>query len=282
MVASNIAADSTPKLKPRPYRSLFDCSATLQKLFDEDPYPNRAGKRDGTDDAPRDPLSQLLKPPHKQQLKRQDSWSKGTDSVQQMRRQCKHLYFPTFDPIEDDFQLNEPTCFFVVNEYLWTKYRPESLHSQTLCYSIRSEQAKSSSKDFHLMLDVNRCFFLTSAKHCSKLQQDGPFQRSLIDMCKIQPENLLSEQEKDCRKRAQDAFEENIKHNRLYDSGLSQMQERHALVFGLLFHIHQLRGLLYYRLLKVMVIVGHNDIECCYLMPHKPEEQRGVLADEYY
>ena len=189
---------------------------------------------------------------------------------------------PTFEPIEDDFQLSEPTCFFIVNEYLWTKYRPEALHSQNLCYFIGSEYKKSNQSEFYLMLDINRCFFLTSTKHCSKLQQDGTFQRNLIDMCKIQPENLLNEHQKEAHKREMDNFEENIKHNKLFDSGLSQMQERHALVFSLLYHIHQLRGLLYYRLLKVMVIVGHNDIECCYLMPNKPEEQRGVLADDYY
>jgi len=31
-----------------------------------------------------------------------------------------------------------------------------------------------------------------------------------------------------------------------------------------------------------MVIVGHNDVECCYLMPSMPEESTGVLSDEYY
>lgn len=31
-----------------------------------------------------------------------------------------------------------------------------------------------------------------------------------------------------------------------------------------------------------MVIVGHNDIECCYLMPGGNELATGVLADDYY
>lgn len=70
--------------------------------------------------------------------------------------------------------------------------------------------------------------------------------------------------------------------NKAYDSGLSLGQERYALIYSLLQEILQIRGLLYYRLLKIMVIVGHNDIECCYLMPSKPEETKGVLADQYY
>ena len=53
-------------------------------------------------------------------------------------------------------------------------------------------------------------------------------------------------------------------------------------MFSLLYHIQQLRGLMYYRLLRVMMVVIHNDIECCYLLPNKPEQARGILADEYY
>jgi hypothetical protein len=51
---------------------------------------------------------------------------------------------------------------------------------------------------------------------------------------------------------------------------------------ALMNQVQQIRGLLYYRLLKIMVIVGHNDIECCYLMPSDAEMATGVLADEYY
>lgn len=31
-----------------------------------------------------------------------------------------------------------------------------------------------------------------------------------------------------------------------------------------------------------MVIVGHNDIECCFVMPNDKSETTGVLADDYY
>ena len=30
------------------------------------------------------------------------------------------------------------------------------------------------------------------------------------------------------------------------------------------------------------MIVGHNDIECCYLMPSENEPATGILADDYY
>ena len=67
-----------------------------------------------------------------------------------------------------------------------------------------------------------------------------------------------------------------------YDTGLSRSEERFAFVFAILMNLNQIRGLLYYRLLKVMVIVGHNDIECCFLMPNDKTDTTGVLADEYY
>lgn len=68
-----------------------------------------------------------------------------------------------------------------------------------------------------------------------------------------------------------------------YDTGLSLTEERFALVFAILMNLNQIRGLLYYRLLKVMVIVGHNDIECCFVMPSENiTETTGVLADDYY
>ena len=66
-----------------------------------------------------------------------------------------------------------------------------------------------------------------------------------------------------------------------YDTGLSINEERSALVFALLMNLQQIRGVLYYRLLKVMVIVGCNDIECCFLMPDE-NSITGVLADDYY
>ena len=57
-----------------------------------------------------------------------------------------------------------------------------------------------------------------------------------------------------------------------YETGLSLNEERYAVVFALMMNLHQIRGLLYYRLLKIMVIVGHNDIECCFLMPRTMAE----------
>jgi len=63
---------------------------------------------------------------------------------------------------------------------------------------------------------------------------------------------------------------------------LSIEEERKSLVYALLKQIQQIRGLLYYRLLKVLVVVGHQDIECCYLMPSEKERATGILADDYY
>jgi len=40
--------------------------------------------------------------------------------------------------------------------------------------------------------------------------------------------------------------------------------------------------LLYYRLLKILVIVGHTDVECCFVMPSDTETATGVLSDDYY
>jgi hypothetical protein len=55
------------------------------------------------------------------------------------------------------------------------------------------------------------------------------------------------------------------------DTGLSLEEERKALVYALISLCQQIRGLIYYRLLKIMVIVGHLDVECCYLMPAEGE-----------
>lgn len=41
-------------------------------------------------------------------------------------------------------------------------------------------------------------------------------------MCKILPENLLSSEQKDQLKQDLDTFEENIKNNKRFDSGLSK------------------------------------------------------------
>jgi hypothetical protein len=66
------------------------------------------------------------------------------------------------------------------------------------------------------------------------------------------------------------------------DTSLSEDEERRCLIHVLMQQIHQVRGLLYYRLLKIMVIVGHTDIECCYVMPSGQELATGVLSDDYY
>jgi hypothetical protein len=46
--------------------------------------------------------------------------------------------------------------------------------------------------------------------------------------------------------------------------------------------IQKIKFLIIYRLLKVLVVVGHHNVECCYLMPGVNERANGVLADEYY
>lgn len=66
------------------------------------------------------------------------------------------------------------------------------------------------------------------------------------------------------------------------DSGLSAAEEKRVLVGAVLNQIQQVRGLLYYRLFKVMVVVNHCDIECCFLKPRENERTSGILADDYY
>lgn len=111
----------------------------------------------------------------------------------------------------------------------------------------------------------------------------------MLDICKIKPGEVTdtplidnSGQTSQDREHLEQIENDMKGKNKAYDSGLSIGQERYALIYSLMQEILQIRGLLYYRLLKIMVIVGHNDIECCYLMPSKPEETKGVLADQYY
>jgi hypothetical protein len=42
------------------------------------------------------------------------------DSVQENRQKCAHVLDSVPEKLEDDFQIEYETCFFVVNEYLWT------------------------------------------------------------------------------------------------------------------------------------------------------------------
>ena len=95
--------------------------------------------------------------------------------MQQMRRSCKHLFLPSFNPLEENLQIDEPSCFFVQNEFLWAKHRPAALASQTLCYMHPVDQHSPSKSDFYLMLDLNRCLLLTSGKQLNRLLQDGTF-----------------------------------------------------------------------------------------------------------
>lgn len=98
----------------------------------------------------------------------------------------------------------------------------------------------------------------------------------------IEPEVHRSQAEQDQLKEQESLIRHDMLRGDKYDTGLSRNEERFALVFAILMNLSQIRGLLYYRLLKIMVIVGHNDIECCFLMPNDKSETTGVLADDYY
>lgn len=84
---------------------------------------------------------------------------------------------------EDDFQIEFETCFFVVNEYLWTQKRPHQLRWHSVCYgfnpdTINKEDMTATTqkkREYYLMLDMNRLMFMASAQYSSKLFVQSQF-----------------------------------------------------------------------------------------------------------
>lgn len=166
-------------MKPRPYRSMYNSSTTLQRIFKNHPSPNRVQRppaRDLLASDPSRPCHPLFYRPSQSPERGQNpTHQKVSECMQQMRRSCKHLFLPSFNPLEENLQIDEPSCFFVQNEFLWAKHRPAALASQTLCYMHPVDQHSPSKSDFYLMLDLNRCLLLTSGKQLNRLLQDGTF-----------------------------------------------------------------------------------------------------------
>ena len=110
------------------------------------------------------------------------------------------------------------------------------------------------------MLDVNRCLYLTSPNTMKQLTDSDNYNVTLANklelLTKIQP---FSVQRSEDRREAESDIKEML-------TKLS-VNDVKPLVHTLMQQIFQIRGLLYQRLLKILVIVGHSDIECCYLMP---------------
>ena len=99
------------------------------------------------------------------------------------------------------------------------------------------------------MLDVNRCLYLTSPTYAEKLGSSGTYlQNTLLDLCMLQPDKKKSEKQKLSHKKTLDMFEQQMKRNKLFDSGLSLAEERKALLYAMLQRLQQLRALIYYHI----------------------------------
>jgi hypothetical protein len=155
-------------------------------------------------------------------------------------------------------------------------FSPDTLHRED------TSVATTKKREFYLMLDLNRLVYMTSPIVCSKVYVKSKFQTMLVQMMRIEPEAVRTESELDILRENDEQTRQDMLKFEKHDTGLSRNEERFALVFATLMNLNQIRALLYYRLLKVMVIVGHNDIECAFLMPHDVSRVTGILSDDYY
>ena len=88
------------------------------------------------------------------------------------------------------------------------------------------------------MLDVNRCLYLTSQSQMNSLASPGTyFQKSIQNLCKIRPVKKLTEVVKEKLEKSLETFEEQMKRNKDFDSGLSLAEERTALLHEIIQHI---------------------------------------------
>ena len=79
--------------------------------------------------------------------------------------------------IDDDFQIEEESCFFVVNEYLWAHRRPHHLRWHSVCYGFDPDSFDSvddsvrirRKRDYYTMLDLNRCMYLVCPSYNSQI-----------------------------------------------------------------------------------------------------------------
>ena len=68
----------------------------------------------------------------------------------------------------------------------------------------------------------------------------------------ITPQVAISEQRKKAMQRDIDLFEQNMRRNKYFDSGLSLDEERNALVYAILQHIQQQRALVYHSIYSMV------------------------------
>lgn len=128
---------------------------------------------------------------------------------------------------------------FIQNEHLWFHFRDVQMLRQGL-YSVPMDQeyTRDGKDKFFAMLEVNRCLFLTSASYAERLASPGTyFQNTLLDLCMLEPESKLTDAQKTAKKHSLIEFENQMKRNKLFDSGLSLAEERRALLYALLQHV---------------------------------------------
>ena len=89
---------------------------------------------------------------------------------------------------EDNFQIEDEICFFVVNEYLWAQKRPHHMRWHSLCYGFDPESfekvdlslATQKKREYYLMLDLNRCMYMVCPTFSSKIFVKSKFQTLLV------------------------------------------------------------------------------------------------------
>jgi len=138
---------------------------------------------------------------------------------------------------EADIDLSSVRILWVANEHCWFEHRNLRLLMQGV-YGVPKEHdiVKNGKDRYYAMLDVNRCMYLTSIAHAEKLASPGGsyFQTQLLDLCMITPEESFSDRRKKAMQRDLDEFEEQMKRNKNFDSGLSIEEQRKALVYAML------------------------------------------------
>lgn len=131
------------------------------------------------------------------------------------RQLCTHRIGTLPARAEEDFQIEYETCFFVVNEYLWTQRRPHQLRWHNLCYRFDPDTlskedtsiAISKKREYYTMLDLNRLMYMVSPIYSSKMfVKESVFQETLIKLMRIEPETDRTEAEKEQRKEYLDSI----------------------------------------------------------------------------
>ena len=133
-------------------------------------------------------------------------------------------------------------------------HRASSTGTQLVRTGVAKDIQRASRDKFYAMLDVNRCLYLTSPQHTERLAacRNSYFLQSLLDLCMITPKDVISEKRKNVMRRDINLFEQNLRRNKYFDSGLSLDEERNALIYSILQHIQQQRALVYHSIYSMV------------------------------